>query len=103
LYVAEGSILADREKKREGGVKVGPSRSVQREHATCKVTFQTKSNKCFIDGGKTHTASKQMCNGLINNTKDLSVCEFVHALCIHILLLKKQQKFKVRKKKKKTP
>lgn len=60
LYVAEGSSLADREKKREGEVKVGPSRSVQRQHATCKVTFQTKSNKCFIDGKK-HTLQASRC------------------------------------------
>lgn len=44
-------------------------------------------------GKKTHTASKQMCNGLINNKTDLSecVCTCVHALCIHILLLQKKK------------
>lgn len=91
-------------KKREGEVKVGASRSVQRQHATCKVTFQTKSNKCFIDGEKTHTASKQMCNGLINNTTDLSesMCVLVCMPSAFIFCFFKKKTLKSGRKKRKT-
>lgn len=98
LYVAEGSSLAERE-KREGEVKLGPSRSVQRRMQHARSHSRLKAISALLmkkekKEKKKLIASKQMCKGLINITTDLSecVCNCMHALCIHSLLLQQTKK-----------